>query len=70
LVAFAPIFAAAFLLVGLRRPAKRTMPLIYVIAALIAGIIWQVSIPRIIASSIQGLFITFDILYISLRRSR
>ena len=63
-VAFAPIFAAAFLLVGLRWPAKRAMPLIYIFAALIAGLIWHVSISRIVASSIQGLFITFDILYI------
>ena len=63
-VAFAPIFAAAFLLVGLRWPAKRAMPLIYIFAVLIAGFIWHVSISRIVASSIQGLFITFDILYI------
>ena len=42
------------------------MPLVYLSTALIALFVWDVSFARIIASSIQGLFVTFDILYIIL----
>ncbi|MGQ9826703.1 MAG: L-lactate permease [Roseiflexus sp.] len=64
LLAFSPILIAAILLVGLRWPARRAMPVVYVIAVLIALFAWQVSPLRVIASTIQGLFITFDILLI------
>jgi len=63
-LAFSPILVAAVLLVGLRWPARRAMPIVYVVAALIALFAWQVSPMRVIASTIQGLFITFDILLI------
>jgi lactate permease len=66
LLAVLPILLAAVLLVGLRWPAKRTMPLVYLSTALIAIFIWDVSFARVVASSIQGLFVTFDILYIIL----
>ena len=64
LIAVAPILAAALLLVGFRWPAKWAMPVVYVIAAVISLTTWGVNITRVIASSIQGLFITFDILWI------
>ncbi|ABQ90450.1 L-lactate permease [Roseiflexus sp. RS-1] len=64
LLAFSPILIAAVLLVGLRWPARRAMPVVYVIAVLIALFAWQVSPLRVIASTIQGLFITLDILLI------
>ncbi len=64
LLAFSPILIAAVLLVGLRWPARRAMPVVYVVAVLIALFAWQVSPLRVIASTIQGLFITFDILLI------
>lgn len=63
-LAFSPILVAAVLLVGLRWPARRAMPIVYVVAVLIALFAWQVSPIRVIASTIQGLFITFDILLI------
>jgi lactate permease len=66
LLAVLPILLAAVLLVGLRWPAKRTMPLVYLSTVLIAIFIWDVSVARVVASSIQGLFVTFDILYIIL----
>ncbi|TVR75954.1 MAG: L-lactate permease [Sphaerobacteraceae bacterium] len=66
LLAVLPILLAAALLVGFRWPASRTMPLVYLSTALIALFVWDVSFARIIASSIQGLFVTFDILYIIL----
>jgi len=64
LLAFSPILIAAVLLVGLRWPARHAMPVVYVVAVLIALFAWQVSPLRVIASTIQGLFITFDILLI------
>lgn len=64
LLAVMPILVAAVLLVGFRWPAKWAMPLVYIVAVLIALTAWQVPIPRVIAATIQGLFITFDILLI------
>lgn len=64
LLAVLPIIAAAVTLIGLRWPAKRAMPLVYVIAAAVGLFAWQMSPTTILASTIQGLFITFDILFI------
>ncbi|MBN1293494.1 MAG: L-lactate permease [Candidatus Latescibacteria bacterium] len=64
LLAVLPIVIAAILLIGLRWPAKRAMPIVYIVAAVIALTTWGVSFSRVIASTIQGLFITFNILYI------
>ena len=64
LLAFVPILSAAILLVGLRMPAKRAMPISFVITFLIALIFWDIPSRFLIASTIQGLFITFDILFI------
>ena len=63
-LAFVPIFSAAVLLVGLRIPAKRAMPVSLAITVIIAFAIWDIPAKYIIASTIQGLFVTFDILYI------
>lgn len=63
-LALLPILAAAILLVGFRLPARLAMPISFVIAALVAVFGWQYSWIDVLASSIQGLFITFDILYI------
>lgn len=64
LIAASPIILAGVLLIGFRWPARRAMPAIYVIAAVIAFVVWKVPFSHIIASTIQGLFITFNILYI------
>jgi lactate permease len=64
LVALAPILLAGALLVGFRVPAKWAMPLVYVAAVLLAWAVWRVDARHIAASSVQGLFITFDILFI------
>jgi len=63
-VAVLPILLAAVLLVGFRVPARRAMPLVYLAAAALAWSVWRVDAPTIIASSIQGLFVTLDILLI------
>lgn len=64
ILAISPILVAATLLVGLRWPARRVMPLVYVLTIIIAIISWDMSMRNIIASTIQGFFITFDIIYI------
>ena len=63
-LALFPILMAAILLVGFRWPARTTMPIIYVIAVCVALFFWKVSFTNVAAASVQGLFITFDILYI------
>ena len=64
LLAFSPILLAAILLVGLRWPAKRAMPFVYVVTALIALFVWDMSINRVLASTLQGLVITVGVLWI------
>ncbi len=64
LLAVMPILVAAVLLVGFRWPAKRAMPICYVVAVAIALSFWKVDFSRVAASTIQGLFITADILFI------
>ena len=64
LLAIMPIVAAAIMLIGLRWPAKVAMPIVYLIAAVIGFFAWQMPAARVAASTIQGLFITFNILFI------
>ncbi len=64
LLAVLPILLAGVLLMAARWPAKRAMPLVFLLTLLIAGWAWEVSPTDLAASTIQGLFITFDILFI------
>jgi lactate permease len=64
LLAAAPILVAAVLLVGFHWPARKTMPLVYLFVAVIAVLVWGMPLAYLGASTIQGLVITFDILYI------
>ena len=63
-LAATPILCAGILIVGFRIPARTAMPVTYVMTALIAAFVWSMPGPAIAAASIQGLFITFDILMI------
>lgn len=63
-LAVTPIVTAGVLLVGLRWPARRAMPVVYLVAVAIALIFWRVSPLRIAAATVQGLVITFEILFI------
>lgn len=63
-LAFLPILLAGVLLVGFRVPAKWAMPAVYVAAAVIALAAWGMELARVVAASIQGLFVSFDILWI------
>ena len=64
LLALLPILVAGIGLVGFRFPAKFVMPFVYVVAVIVALYFWQVPASHVFAASIQGLFITFDILFI------
>jgi len=66
LLSLFPILAAALFLVTFRWPAKKAMPLVLVITIVLSLLIWQMTLPYVLASIIQGLFITFDILWIIL----
>ncbi|WP_024953949.1 L-lactate permease [Sulfurospirillum arcachonense] len=59
-----PLISAGLLLVGFRMPAKKAMPIVYVITSLVAIFVWDVSFNRVLASSIQGLLITIAVLWI------
>ncbi|WP_324025922.1 L-lactate permease [Aeromonas caviae] len=64
LVAFSPILVAAVLLVGLNWPAKRAMPIAFLLTVFIALWGWQMSPTRVLASTLQGLVITVTVLWI------
>ena len=64
LIAFSPILLAAILLIGLRWPARRAMPLVYLLTAGIGLYVWDMSFNRVLASSLQGLVITAGVLWI------
>lgn len=64
LLAISPIFLAMLLLIGFKVSARITMPLVFLLTAFIGLFFWDLSFIQVVASSIKGLFITFDILYI------
>ena len=59
-----PIAVVAIFLVGLRWPASRAMPLAYISAVLVAWWVWGVGRNQIAAASINGLVVTFQLLFI------
>lgn len=64
LLALCPIAVVAVLLVGLRWPAKRAMPVAYGLTAAIALLAWKMPAARVIASTIEGAIIAVSVLYI------
>ncbi|MEH6491493.1 L-lactate permease [Halopseudomonas sp.] len=64
LLAFTPILLAGILLIGLRWPARRAMPLVYLVSAAIALFGWDMSFNRVLASTLQGLVVTLGLLWI------
>lgn len=62
--AFAPILLAGILLIGLRWPAVRAMPIVFLVTAVIGYTAWDMTLNRIVASSLQGLIITIGLLWI------
>lgn len=64
LLAFTPIALSGVLLVGLGWSAKKAMPLVYVVTALIALTAWGVSFNRVLAATLEGIIITVQVLWI------
>ena len=64
LFALIPIITIFLLLVVARLPAKQVMPVAYIVTLGIAFLLWQVPLNVIIASTLEGLVIAFEILYI------
>ncbi|UJS25265.1 L-lactate permease [Thiothrix winogradskyi] len=64
LLAFLPLVLAAVLLVGLNWPARRAMPVVFVVTAAIALTAWEMTFNRVLASTLQGLILTGAILWI------
>ncbi len=63
-LALLPILLAGVLLVGFRIPAKWAMPAVYIAAVAVALGVWKMAWLRVAAASIQGLFLSFDLLFI------
>jgi lactate permease len=64
LLALAPIAVVGVLLAGFRWPAKFAMPIGYVVAVVIALLVWEMSVAGVAAASIEGLVIAVTLLYI------
>ncbi len=64
LLALLPIVVVGVLLAGLRWPAKRAMPIGFVVVVLVALLVWDMSPTAIAASTIQGLLVALTLLYI------
>ena len=64
LLALFPIALGGTLLVGFRIAAKHAMPAAYAAAAVVGLWAWKMSPARVAAASVQGLFLTFDLLFI------
>ncbi len=64
LLSLLPIFSVGLLLVVLRWPASRAMPISFVVAAALALFVWQVPTVQVAAAAIKGLVIAVELLYI------
>ncbi|MEL6927531.1 MAG: L-lactate permease [Cyanobacteria bacterium J06600_6] len=64
LLAFAPIFTVFILLIIAKLPASRAMPIAYLVTIAIAFFAWQVPVSVVTASTLQGLVMAAEILYI------
>jgi lactate permease len=64
LLALLPIAAVAVLLVALRMPASRAMPVTYLATAALALWVWRVPEIQVAAATVKGLIIAFELLFI------
>lgn len=64
LLALLPIIVVGVLLVGLRWPASRAMPICYLVAAALALFVWGAPLPQVAAATVKGLIIAAELLYI------
>lgn len=64
LLSLLPIASVAVFLVLLRWPASRAMPIAYGTAAALALLVWQVPAAKVLAASVNGLWIAGTLIYI------
>ncbi len=64
LIAFSAIIVTIVLMIGFNWPAKRALPLAWIIAAVIAFIVWQMSLKHIVAYTLTGFLSAFETLCI------
>ncbi len=64
LIAILPILAALILMVGLRWPATRAMPIAWLIAAVAGFAIWKLDLTYLLALSLQGVVTAVGVLII------
>ena len=64
LLALLPIVLAGILLIGLQWSAKKAMPAVLAVTAVIAIFVWDMTFTRVSSSVIQGLIITVSVLWI------
>ena len=64
LLSLLPIISVAIFLVILRWPASRAMPIAYIVAAALALFVWQVSLSKVLAASVNGLIVAGTLIYI------
>jgi lactate permease len=64
LLALVPIITAFVLLVIANRPATQAMPIAYLVTVILALGVWQVPFWQVVASTLEGLLTTLEILYI------
>ena len=64
ILALLPIIVVAVFLVGLRWPARKAMPLSYIVALVLAVAVWQVPGPQVAAASVYGVILTLRLLFI------
>ncbi len=64
LLSLLPIVAVAVFLVLLRWPASRAMPIAYGTAAALALLVWRVPAAKVLAASVNGLWIAGTLIYI------
>ncbi|ERJ17603.1 L-lactate permease putative protein [Salinisphaera shabanensis E1L3A] len=64
LLAFVPLVLAGVMLIGFRFQARTAMPVVFIVTVLIALLAWDMSVTRVVASSLQGLMLTISILWI------
>ena len=64
LLALAPIGLSALLLLGLQWSARKAMPVVLAVTAVLALTCWDMSVNRVVASVLQGLIVTVSVLWI------
>ena len=64
LLALLPIVLSGILLIGLQWSAKKAMPVVLAVTAIIALFVWDMTLTRVSSSVLQGLVITISVLWI------